>query len=339
MHCEVFLADLLSQLDVVLDLAVIRDPVAEFIAHRLLALLDVDDAPPAVGEADVPTAMSPRAGFARPAARGAVATRSSPQATTPAGAADGRQDHRFRLCNTRLVHILLSNPAFETGSSRRFVLDSPYDNEKPTSGNGRPRSLLARIGHYESRSGLLTGHAPDRRPASVHRPLRCNNAAASPRHADDPHRLLRQGAPPVVATNSIRGRRGQRPTRRPIRFTVEPQCSQKRQAMRSRMLARASPATGRVDHPTKEIARGEPVRDQRHQPARREGGADGPQSSRSAPGCTLLCGGRRHWPKRRMTPRPGGHQEAGLHENLRPLMALGWQRGELRSPMLRYGGS
>jgi hypothetical protein len=60
-------SEFLTQLDVVVDLAVERDPIAVPVGHRLLAGTEIDDAEPAVGEADVTAGVGPRPVPVRPA--------------------------------------------------------------------------------------------------------------------------------------------------------------------------------------------------------------------------------------------------------------------------------
>ena len=60
-------AELRAQLEVVVDLAVVGDPVVAAVAHRLVARLEVDDRQPAVREADVLVRMRPDRLAVRPA--------------------------------------------------------------------------------------------------------------------------------------------------------------------------------------------------------------------------------------------------------------------------------
>ena len=54
--------ELASQLGVVVELAVVGDPAAGLVAHRLMAVLDVDDAEPPVAESHVAVRVPPHAG-------------------------------------------------------------------------------------------------------------------------------------------------------------------------------------------------------------------------------------------------------------------------------------
>ena len=53
--------ELVAELDVVVDLAVVRDPVAALVRHRLVAGLEVDDREAPVAEAGVATLVEPHA--------------------------------------------------------------------------------------------------------------------------------------------------------------------------------------------------------------------------------------------------------------------------------------
>src|SRR6185437_10085248 len=60
-RAEAVLTELAAQLDVVVDLAVVRDPVAGAVVHRLLPGLEVDDLEPPVGEPDMTAVVDPHA--------------------------------------------------------------------------------------------------------------------------------------------------------------------------------------------------------------------------------------------------------------------------------------
>ena len=129
----------LRQLGVVVDLAVVGDPAPGLVGHRLVAVLEVDDAEAAVAEADVAALVDPD----RPSRRGrdARSARSSPRACARGPGSARPSGLSRRRCRTwpHLCSPIGSMSGVEASHPDRYLI-------WPGSRNGAYHSRLVRAG-------------------------------------------------------------------------------------------------------------------------------------------------------------------------------------------------